>query len=167
MRVPPLLALLAAVLVAGCSANVTYTPVPDAEADKTARGIRYYGQASPYLLVYTNSRGGLKWQIVFLPDQTTKMSASPAVIGGRSELTMYFQNGVLTSITETGDTTALVKALISAAQSALPLIAASMSKENTTVPAPYLYKIVFENGKTSFYGQQGSEPIIVPTLPGK
>ncbi len=154
------LGILFVSLLSACSTTVVHKPVAD---DATATGIRYY-RASPYLLVYSNSKGGLKWQILYLPDQTTKMEAQPKVIGGRSELTMYFQNGILTSITELGDTTALPKALLAAVQSAIPLLSAAMAVEPSKVPAPYLYKIVVTGGTIKFYGVQGDVPIIVPSL---
>jgi uncharacterized protein YceK len=156
-----MLTVLVAALTSGCTANVIHTSATDC-----GTGIRYY-QASPYLLIYTNSKGGLKWQILYLPDQTKKMMAEPKVIGGRSELTMYFQNGVLTSSTEIGDTTALPKAIIATIQSAVPLLAkAAFSAPQPKVPAPYLYKIVVADGTIHFYGSQGDVPIIVPTLKG-
>lgn len=157
-----------ALFASGCVAWIDHSPVPDKAADDQASGIRYY-RASPYLLVYTNSKGGLKWQILYLPDQSEKMQAEPVVFGGRSELTMYFQNGVLSSTTEIGDTTALPKAIIAAIQSALPLLAkaAAFSAEKAQVPAPYLYKMVVKKGTIHFYGSQGDTSIIVPTLEAK
>ncbi|GFO57424.1 hypothetical protein GMSM_44310 [Geomonas sp. Red276] len=155
-----LTAVMALISLTACAAKVVHKPVVD---DTKATGIRYY-RAAPYLLVYSNSKGGLKWQILYLPDQTTKMEAKPKVAGGHSELTMYFQNGVLTSSSELGDTTAVPKALISAVQSAIPLLTAAMAVEKSKVPPPYLYKIVVKNGTINFYGAQGDAPIVVPSL---
>ena len=101
-------------LLTGCSATITHEV-----ATNDGTGIRYYEQ-SPYLIVYSNSKNGLKWQIVYLPDPTKKMMATPHVVGGRSELTMFFpQNGVLTNNSEVGDTTAIPKAIIAAASGPL------------------------------------------------
>jgi hypothetical protein len=147
---------LVALLAFGCSAAVKYTPATDG-----GTGIRYY-QSSPYLLVYSNGKGGLIWQILYLPDQTKMMMVEPKVIGGRSEMTLYFQNGVLTGSTELGDTTELPKAILAAVQSAIPLLAMTMEVQQPTVPAPYLYKIIVEGDKVRFVGGHGDCDIIVP-----
>lgn len=159
-RIARLLAPFVCGSLVACAANVIHTP---AESSDTETGIRYY-QTSPYLLIYSNSKGGLKWQIIYLPDQTKKMIVSPEIRGGRSELALYFQNGALSGTTEVGDTTALPKALLSAVQSAIPLLAkaAPPTGEPTLVPAPYLYKIVVEGGTIRFYGEQGDTMIRVP-----
>jgi hypothetical protein len=151
-------AAFAAVLLAGCSASITHERV-DAADDAT--GVRYYAQ-SPYLLIYSNSKGGLKWQVLYLEDKTKLMMATPHVVGGRSELTMFFQNGVLTGSSEVGDTTAIPKAIISALQSAIPLLAAMAAPTTGTVPAPSIYKIVVRDGKLSFIGGSGDVGIQVP-----
>jgi len=160
--------LLVSVIVAfsfGCTASVTHRPVGKTDS---GTGIRYY-QSSPYLLVYSDSKGGLQWQILFLPDQTKKMMVAPKVIGGRSEMTLYFHNGILAGSTEVGDTTELPKALIAAVQSVAPLIAAaSLRMERTTekptppnFPAPSLYKIVINGNNVNFIGGKGDAGIIV------
>jgi hypothetical protein len=148
-----------------CSANVNYHRVTD---DDKATGVRYY-ESSPYLLVYPNGRNGLRWQILYLPDQSKEMEACPNSIGGRSELTMYFQNGMLASNTGLVDSTAIPKALIAAVQAAIPTIAGlreAMPVEPTQrlVPAPSLYKIVVRGDKVAFYGCKGDVDVIVPTI---
>lgn len=155
-----LAATLVSVLLAGCSASITHEPVDPNGAD-AGTGIRYY-EASPYLLIYSNGKNGLKWQVLYLPDKTKLRMASPHVTGGRSELTMYFQNGVLAGSTEVGDTTGIPKAMISALQSVIPLLAAMAAPTEGTVPAPYIYKIVAKNGQLSFVGGQGDVGIQVP-----
>ena len=157
-----LLILVLAVLLGGCIAKVTHTAVPP---DDNGSGLRYY-QASPYLLVNSDSKGGLQWRILYLPDQTKKMMAHPTVLGGRSELTLQFRNGVLAGTSELGDTSEVPRAVIAAAQSAIPLIAglfeAPSARVGTqSVPAPYLYKIVVQGDTVSFIGKQGDTPITV------
>jgi hypothetical protein len=158
--------------VAGCSATVTHRLDT---ADTDATGIRYYDSA-PYLIVYSDGMGGLKWQIRYLPDQSRLMTATPKIIGGRTEMTLYFQNGVLASASTVGDTTELPKALIGAIQSALPLLAgvAEGPANPKGFPAPYLYKIVvngdsasFTGNSVSFIGQQGKTRIQVPLPSGQ
>lgn len=156
--------LVAGVLLAGCSATVTHQLDTD---DKTATGIRYY-ENSPYLIVYSDGMGGLKWQIRYLPNQSRLMTATPSVIGGRTELTLYFQNGVLSSVSTVGDTTEIPKAIIGAIQSALPLLAGAFAgpKPPQGFPAPYLYRISVEGDKLTFTGGQGDTRIQVPLASG-
>lgn len=152
-------ALLASGLASGCVSAVTHQP-----ASANGTGIRYYGQ-SPYLLIYSNSKGGLQWQILYLPDQSKLMMATPTLIGGRQELTMYFQNGVLTGSSEVSDTAQLPRSIIAAIQSAAPLLAgASFAADPNEVPAPYLFKIVVNGANVELRGGQGDTKIRVPLV---
>jgi hypothetical protein len=131
-------------------------------ADETGTGIRYFDSA-PYLIIYSDGMGGLKWQIRYLPDQTRIMTATPSIIGGRTEMTLYFQNGMLSSASTVGDTTELPKALIGAVQSALPfLLGAAEGPKPPGFPAPYIYKLVVTDDNISFIGGQGDSKIQVP-----
>ncbi len=118
--------------LAGCVAWVTHSPVKS-DAGDAGEGIRYY-QSSPYLLVYSDSKGGLKWQVLYLPDQTKKMMA---------------------------DTTELPKAVFAAVQSAASLLVKALEAAAPKVPAPYLYKIVVTGEDIKFIGGQGDTGIIV------
>src|SRR5262245_58499900 len=93
-------------LCAGCTAAVTYE-----HENAQSTGIRYY-ESTPYLLVYSDGKGGLKWQILYLPDQSHIMTASPKVRGGKSQMTLYFQNGALATSTVAGDTTTIPNAIL-------------------------------------------------------
>jgi hypothetical protein len=137
------------------------------QATDDGKGIRYY-QASPYLLINSNSKGGLQWRILYLPDQTKMMMAEPHVMGGRVEMAMFFHNGVLTGCNALGDTTELPKAVISAVQSAIPLLAlaGALAAKPPEVPAPYLYKIVVEGDGVKFIPGQGDVDIKVPIIQG-
>jgi len=146
-------------LLASCAANVTHQP-------ETAQstGIRYY-ESAPYLIVYSDGKGGLRWQIRYLPDQSRVMSATPTVIGGRTEMTLFFQNGVMSSVSVVADTTELPKAVIAAITSAIPLLAGAGPVQEG-FPAPYLYKIVVEGSSVRFIGGQGKTHIQVPVSTG-
>jgi hypothetical protein len=89
------------------------------------------------------------------------MMVTPSVVGGRSELDLYFHNGILTGSNELSDTTELPKAIIAAVQSALPYLAA-LEKRSGGVPAPYLFKIVVNGGTISFKGKPNDLIITVP-----
>jgi len=150
---------LSCVLFSGCKSTVVYAP-ETSDSD----GIRYY-ESAPYLLVYSDGHGGLKWQIRYLPDQTRVMTASPVVHMSHTEMTLNFQNGILASSSTMGDSTQIPKALISAVQSALPLIAkavAAAGQQPDGFPAPYLYKIIVNGSTVQFLGEQGDSKIQVP-----
>lgn len=151
------------IVASGCAATVTHRKVAN---DSTEKGIRYYDSA-PYLLVYSDGKNGLNWEIIYLPDQSHVMAAAPEIFGGHAEMTLSFSNGVLTTSTLVSDTTALPKAIISAVQTALPLLAASAAGPGQPgFPAPSLYKLVYNNGVLSFVGSKGDTAIQVPILTG-
>ena len=146
-------------LVLGCSATVTH------QAEKTnATGVRYYAAMAPYLLVYSDGKGSLKWQIYYLPDQSRIMTATPKILGGHTEMTLTFQNGVMANGSTLGDTTDLAKATIATVQSAIPLLAkaAFEGPDVQGFPPPCLYKIIVEDGSVTFLGGKGNTRIQVP-----
>lgn len=157
------LSLLFPFLLAGCAASVTHQ-----RENSDSDGIRYYMNA-PYLIVYSNGRGGLQWQIRYLPDQTKVMTAKPHVFGARLEMTMNFQNGVLATSSVSGDSAGVPKAVIAAVQNVLPLLAKAAAGTPTTpgFPAPSLYKIVVNGDNVTFIGAKGDVSIQVPINAGK
>ncbi|MGC4041934.1 MAG: hypothetical protein QM710_14415 [Flavobacterium sp.] len=150
-----------AIAMSGC-ASVTYQKV---DSNDEGSGIRYYN-SSPYLLVYSNGKGGLVSQIVYLPDPNKKMSASPTSFLASNQLTMEFSKGVYTTGKNTADGTAVSSAIIKAIETAAPALLAALNEPLTEreVPAPYLYKIVVEGSQVSFIGGQGDTTIKVNIL---
>ncbi|MDB6104573.1 MAG: hypothetical protein JWO52_4572 [Gammaproteobacteria bacterium] len=150
------------VVVSGCSATVTHERAKD-----SSTGIRYYENA-PYLIIYSDGKGGLNWQIRYLPDQTKLMSVSPVVKLSHTEMNLYFQNGVLSSGSATGDSTEIPKAILAAVQSIAPLLAAGVlaGPEKPAFPAPYIYKIVVNDVNVTFLGGPGDRKIQVPIKQG-
>jgi hypothetical protein len=145
------------ILFSGC-----YTHLEHARATDTGSGIRYY-ESSPYLLISSNSKGGLRWQILYITDTSKKMMVTPTVIWGHSELDLYFQNSMLTGSSELSDTTDLPKAVVAAVQSAIPLLAkGAFAVKPPQVPAPYIFKIVVDHDQVKFIGHQGDTSITVP-----
>src|SRR5579862_1301277 len=160
---PRIWAVLGAILLAGCSATVTHQ-----SEQLASTGIRYYNNA-PYLLIYSDGRGGLSWQVIYLPDQSEVMTATTEIQGGATQMTLYFQNGALSGTIATGDTTAIPKAVISTIQSALPLLTRSFAegkKLPNGFPAPYLYKLVVRQDVVHFIGGQGNTSVQVPINTG-
>jgi hypothetical protein len=169
------------VLLGGC-AGVTYQPVsytPIARdgsnaaeakkandaADESASGIRYY-QASPYLLVYSDGKGGIVWKIYYLPDQTRKMTATPYNYVAKVTANLTFSRGVLTDSTEDVDTTAVPKAILAAAEKLLPLALADTTPEERTVLPPRLYKILVAGDTITLAGGPGDTNVSV-TIKGE
>jgi len=145
------LAALAAVALTGCQATVNYAP----EGGSAGDGIRYY-ENSPYVVAYSNGQGGLNWQLMYLPDQTRLMVAKPSIIGGRTEMTLYFHNGVLAGSSAVGDSTALPKAVIAAVQSAIPILSKTLAKPPPhEFPPPYIFKVVVKGDDVSLVSAQG------------
>jgi hypothetical protein len=150
-------------LCGGCTATVTYQ---HQSTDST--GVRYY-ESAPYLLVYSDGKGGLKWQIYYIPDQSHIMTATPIVRGGKAQMTLFFVNGALSSSTVAGDTTTIPNAILAAAQAVIPIIAAGVLAEKgepPSFPKPYLYKIVVSGSSVEFRGGQGDATIRVPLQKG-
>ena len=143
-------------LVIGC-AGVKHRPDDGSDSE---RGIRYY-RSAPYLLVYSDAKGGIVTEIKYLPDQTQIMVARPTNTLASLKSTMEFEDGVLNSAVDEPDAGALPSAILSAAREVLPLLLAASAKPGDTVPAPHLYRIVVEGDRISFHGGPGDAPIEV------
>ena len=150
------------IAASACSATVTHRRDANDTAEK---GVRYYNSA-PYLLVYSDGKNGLNWQIIYLADQTRVMTADPEAVGGVTQMSLSFSSGVLTSASTTGDTTAIPKALIAAVQTALPLLAAGAGPPRPGFPAPSLYRLVVKGNVLTFKGGRGNTAIQVPIQTG-
>lgn len=124
------------------------------------KGIRYY-LSSPYLLVYTDGKGNLLWKIYNLPDPTKLMVAEPTQFLAKSTSNLTFTNGILTSSHIDTDSTGFPKAVISALEKVLPLLAADAPQQKTDIPAPILYKLAIRGDKIELIGTQSMDPIHV------
>jgi len=141
----------------------------NSSVDEDNLGIRYY-QSSPYLIVYSNGKGGIVTKIEYLPDPNKKMSAVPKSFMATIKTTMEFKNGVLTSNEEEGDGTVVPKAILKAVETAAPAFLAALNKTDVrelTVPAPYIYKIVVDGNDIIFVGKKGDTNIKITLLPQK
>lgn len=165
----------------GC-AGVHYRELPYHAADETPQvraandtgnGIRYY-ESAPYLLVYSDGRNGLSWEVRYLPDLTRKMTAEPYNFAASVGTTWTFKNGVLTTSKDTSDATVVPKAILAAAEKAMSAISiASLpdTKQPDTpaayyVPAPRIYKIVQHGMTVTFESKDnGGDTIQVSLLP--
>jgi len=141
----------------------------EAEDKNLTNGVRYY-LSSPYLLVYTNGKGDLKWKIEHLLDQTKLMVGTPTQFFAKTTASFTFTNGVLTTSKMDSDSTAAIKAVIAAAEKLLPLLATGYTNlsdlDTEHLPPPRLYKIFVEGDTLRLLGVQTKETISVTLKPG-
>jgi len=138
------------------------------------KGLRYYRPA-PYLLVYSDGKESLKWEIHVLPEPTVKSSAYPYNYVASLQVTLQFnEKGILTSVDETADTAAVPKAVIGsieklAATVAKAVMDAPAEQRVNYFPAPRLYKIVVNGDGVEFLGGETIESALMsaPKAPEK
>lgn len=144
--------LLAALLAACAGARVTRV-LPGQES--AAHGFRYY-QNSPYLIVYTDNKGGLTSRIEYLPDPNRLMSYEPYSQLSTNSTTLEFKNGVLAGATSDIDETIVPVAALKGLEAVLTAaVKASLLDKvgTTTVPLPALFKVVFDaEGRVTLVG---------------
>ena len=109
--------LLAALLLGGCAGTIVQ-PIRYGDsagapgiADDAAGGIRYY-ETAPFLLVYSDGKGGLQSQILYLPDRTRMRSIDPYAYFASNEATLVFDHGILTQGKTVVDETLVPKAIV-------------------------------------------------------
>gem|GEM_PF-3076201 len=172
-RSHPLLLPLAALLVAAGCAGINVEPVDD-QTDAAARGFRFY-ESAPFILVFTDNKGGLVSELHYLPDLTRKQHVKPYNYFASNHTTLTFSNGMLTQAKAEVDETAIPNAAIAGLQQvATGIVAAAnanVADPALQVPAPYLFRVVKKNGKWQLAGDNsGRQPInltagTTPTTP--
>lgn len=133
------------------------------EDDAKDTGVRYY-RSAPYLIVYSNGKGGINASIRYLPDVTQKMSVKPQAFLAKLDTTMDFTNGSLVASKDVADSTGFPKAIVEAVKEVAPLLLQALNnadKNEFTVPAPHIYKIVFTGNTVQFVGGKGDVDIKV------
>lgn len=159
-----LVAVFVAVLLSGCAGVTIQKENTDAAKDN---GIRYY-EPAPFLLLYSDSKGGLNSKLLWLPDTTRVMTLKPYAYLAKNDATFKFDKGLLTQAKSVADETviptAVVAALKTAAVAAIAAANKSEGAENPTVPAPYLYRIVIDQGAATLYAADRSPSVIQVTL---
>ncbi len=152
----------------GSAATITHSRVVSDTDDAKDTGIRYYG-ASPYLIAYSDGKGGIVTEVQYMPDPAKMMSAMPSARLADVDSTMEFEHGVLKSSEDSADASALPKAVIEAIEKVAPsLIASAFNKTeepSPTVPAPYVFKIVVHGSDVHFVGSHGDQRIKLTLLP--
>jgi hypothetical protein len=150
----------------GCAGNTVKTLPYQADrtaaktADAKVDGIRYYEEA-PFILVYSDSKGGLHTELLFLPDTTRTKVIDPYAWVANNKTVLTFNHGVLTTSSEVLDDTVVPKAIVEAAKTAL-IAAADLPKAdeaNDEVPPPALYRLwVNDDGSAELIGGYGTDP---------
>jgi len=130
-----------------------------ADPDGAADGIRYY-EPAPFLLVYSDGKGGLQSKIVILPDLTRKRSVDPFAYLASNNSTLTFQNGMLTQAKSVIDETVVPKAVVGALEKvATGLLAGTLNDAGATptgqLPPPQLFRIVFTDAGARLVGGPG------------
>jgi len=135
--------LISTIVLSGC-AGMTAKPVAD---DAKAEGFRYY-DTSPFLLLYTDAKGGLKSEVLFLPDTTKLRTIQPYGWGATNKTTLAFDNGRLVKATNEIDETVIPKAVISGLEKIASSAAKAANGGNDGIPGPYLFRILRDNHGT-------------------
>lgn len=130
-------------------------------------GIRYY-EPAPFLLVYSDSKGGLISKVIWLPDTTRVMTLKPYAYFAKNESSFKFEKGVLTQAKSVADETVIPAAIVSALKTAAVAAVTAANKatkdEVPVVPAPYLYRIVITDGEAKLYASDRDPKVINVTL---
>ena len=152
-RLAPAL-VLAMLAITGC-AGIEATPV---DPKVQTSGFRYY-DTSPFILVYTDNKGGLVSTLIYMPDTTKMRQIKPYSYLATNKTTLTFSNGVLTQAKAEVDETAVPKAAIAGLQQvATAIVKAANAPDDDSkleVPAPYIFRVIKKEGKWMLAGGQG------------
>lgn len=133
-----LVVLTVATTLTACAGLDARTAAAD-EASES--GIRYY-DSSPFLLIYTDGKGGLKSDVLYLPDTTKLRVIKPYAYLAKNDTTLKFEKGRLTQaksvVDETAVPTEVLKGFEKVALASIKAANAGM----TEIPGPYLFRIV-------------------------
>lgn len=134
--------LIFCAFLASCAGVTVQNQKSDPEKDK---GIRYYEPAA-FILVYTDSKGGLNSELIWLPDTSQVRTLRPYAVAAKNNATFQFDHGVLTQAKSEIDTTAIPKAALAALKTtALARVSAAMNvlydRGDEGLPAPQLFRI--------------------------
>lgn len=153
MGVRALAAILAATALGGC-AGFTTVNIDSDEDDARARGFRYY-ESAPFLLVYTDSKGGITSEVLFLPDTTKKRSIQPYAYAASNKSFLKFTEGRLTQAKAVVDETVVPLAAIPELEKlAKGVLRVDPGAGPKQLPAPYLFRIVKVGERWSLQGGQ-------------
>lgn len=145
----------------GCAKVDVKTLTP--EEDNRDEGIRYYERA-PFLLVYSDGKGGLVTKVKYLPDRKKLRSIHSMNFMANNKNTWNFKNGMLVDSINVSDATTVPKAVIKAVETVaskaagMGMFFTSSAKEGYVLPPPALYRIYINGGIVRFVGGAGTDP---------
>ncbi len=150
MRFSLILAVLTAAL-SGC-AGIDAINLTD-ELDKTDKGFRYY-DTSPFLLMYTDNKGGLKSELLYLPDTTKKRSIKPYSYGAKNDTTLKFDNGRLVGAKSVIDETIIPNSILTGLEKIATSQIKAANADKEEIPGPYLFRIIKSGNDWKLAGGQ-------------
>lgn len=139
-------------LLSGC-AGIDVVTIASAEADASATGLRYY-DTSPFLLIYSDARGGLKSELLYLPDMAKKRAIKPYNYAAGNDTVLQFENGRLVQAKAAVNETLIPGAIVSSLETLAAARIRATPAPGNTIPAPYLFRIVKQDGQWRLAGQQ-------------
>jgi hypothetical protein len=162
------LALIICLISFGC-ATVNVKTL-DKKEDCCDTGIRYYERA-PFLLVYSDGKGGVVTKVHYLPDRNKLRSVHPFNFMASNKNTLNFKDGMLEDSTNIIDATAVPKAVIKAVETVASTVLKGMadfvatekghiSKFVYVLPPPELYRIYIKGEEVELVGGAGKGPPI-------
>lgn len=138
------------------------------DTDGSSTGVRYYNSA-PFLLAYSDSKGGIVTELFYWPDTTRVLSLDTTAFFAQNKTELTFEDSILITSNTEADATALPKAVITAAKGiATAALSGNVPTAGSekTVPAPSLYRIHYgadpEDPKNKIWqlvGGEGAVPI--------
>ena len=159
MKATSFLPLALVALAAGCASIDS-----SEDTDGTRTGIRYYNSA-PFILAYSDGKGGVTSEIVYLPDTTRVMSLDATAFFAQNKTVMSFDQSVLTASETTANAAEVPKAVIEAAKSIAVAQVGSgnvpVSDTPKEIPAPYLFRIHYDptTKEWKLVGGQAESPV--------
>jgi hypothetical protein len=150
-----------AVSMMGCAGTKYATESPSIGQASEVEGIRYYNDA-PFVLVYSDGKGGLSSSLIWLPDTTKVRILRPYAWASKNNATYKFNNGVLTEAKSVVDETIVPAAVLTAAKDIVlarfPNADAAGAQPGTAIPPPALFRIVVDaNGDVLLRGAYGKD----------
>jgi hypothetical protein len=149
------LVVAAAFTLSGCAGLSTGSLVDDT-TNKQADGFRYF-ETSPFLLLTSDGKGGLKSKVLYLPDSTKLRTIKPYSFAAKNDTTLTFKEGTLVQAKSVVDETIVPASIVGA----LEKVAIANLKANapaTSIPSPYLFRIYNDGaGNWSLNGGQALE----------
>ena len=156
--------LLAVMLaLGGCAGLSTGSLVTQKEIDE-GDGFRYY-DTSPFLLITSDGKGGLKSKVLYLPDSTKLRTIKPYSFAAKNDATLTFDKGTLVQAKAVVDETIVPTAIVGALEKVATARIKAANGGTGGIPSPYLFRIHGDSaGNWSLQGGQAldnDKPVLI------